>query len=142
MYQWGDGFFGARSASVSGDDRKKKPVLTLRGKVRFFFRVPAPAPDRDSHLVSFLMDRVIAAGRMQDIMKVQVTESRVFALSASGRVYIISAEACRQTLAPPGAPTPSRAARWGAGWVWGDEGGVQHAEIVPAQKLAWGERYA
>ncbi|KAI0282735.1 regulator of chromosome condensation 1/beta-lactamase-inhibitor protein II [Russula brevipes] len=106
VYQWGDGFFGARSASVSGDDRKK-PVLTLRGK---------------------------------DITRVQVTESRVFALSASGRVYIISAEAARQSLAPPGAPTPSRAARWGAGWVWGDEGGVQHAEIVPAQKLAWGER--
>ena len=30
VYQWGDGFFGERSAS--GDDRK--PMLTLQGKVR------------------------------------------------------------------------------------------------------------
>ena len=31
VYQWGDGFIDQRSAS--GDDRKK-PVLTLQGKVR------------------------------------------------------------------------------------------------------------
>ena len=34
VYQWGDGFFGQRSASASGDDRLGKPVLTLQGKVR------------------------------------------------------------------------------------------------------------
>lgn len=37
VYQWGDGFFAQESASASGD---RKPVLTLRGKVR----VPIPAP--------------------------------------------------------------------------------------------------
>ncbi len=31
VYQWGDGFFGQQSESASGD---RKPVLTLRGKVR------------------------------------------------------------------------------------------------------------
>jgi len=37
VYQWGDGFFAQESASASGD---RKPVLTLRGKVR----VPIPVP--------------------------------------------------------------------------------------------------
>jgi len=74
----------------------------------------------------------------QNITKVQVTESRVFALSASGKVYVIPARAASQYLTP-GAPTPSSAPWWGTGWLWGEEAGVRHAEIVPAQKLAWGE---
>ena len=40
-----------------------------------------------------------------------------------------------------GTPTPS-SSRWGSGWLWHDEAGVRHAEIVPAQKLAWGEKCA
>lgn len=67
---------------------------------------------------------------------VQVTESRVFALSASGSVYVIAAQSARQRQNP----TPG-ASRWGTSWlVWGDEAGFEHSEIVPAQKLAWGER--
>jgi hypothetical protein len=75
---------------------------------------------------------------------VQVTESRVFALSDSGRVYVIPAQpaSARQSLAPAGTPTPSSSgtSRWGSGWLWGDDAGAQHAEILPTQKLAWGER--
>lgn len=77
--------------------------------------------------------------RGKNITKVQVTESRVFALSASGKVYAIPVRAASQDLAP-GAPTPSSAPWWGTGWLWGEEAGVRHAEILPAQKLAWGER--
>ncbi|KAI9457802.1 RCC1/BLIP-II [Lactarius psammicola] len=77
--------------------------------------------------------------RGKNITKVQVTESRVFALSASGKVYVIPARAASQGLTP-GAPTPSSASWWGTGWLWGEEAGVRHAEIVPAQKLTWGER--
>jgi hypothetical protein len=75
-------------------------------------------------------------------MRVQVTESRVFALSDSGRVYVLSAQAATtgQGLTQAGGtPTPS-SSRWGSGWLWHDEAGVRHAEIVPAQKLAWGEK--
>ncbi|KAI0255373.1 regulator of chromosome condensation 1/beta-lactamase-inhibitor protein II [Lactifluus subvellereus] len=99
VYQWGDGFFGQRSAS---DNRK--PVLTLQGK---------------------------------NITRVQVTESRVFALSASGKVYVISAQTPQQSAS---APTPSSTLWWGTGWLWGEKAGAQHSEIVPAQTLAWGER--
>ena len=72
----------------------------------------------------------------QNITKVQVTESRVFALSASGKVYVVPARAASQDVAS----AQSSAPWWGTGWLWGEETGVRHAEIVPAQKLAWGER--
>jgi hypothetical protein len=79
---------------------------------------------------------------------VQVTASRVFALSGSGKVYVIPAQSAGasasagQGLTSAGTPTPSNSSnsRWGSGWLWGDDAGAQHAEIVPAQKLAWGER--
>lgn len=74
--------------------------------------------------------------RGKNITKVQVTESRVFALSASGKVYVVPARAARQDVAL----AQSSAPWWGTGWLWGEETGVRHAEIVPAQKLAWGER--
>ena len=45
----------------------------------------------------------------------------------------------RQGLTSAGTQTPS-SSRWGSGWLWGDGAGSQHDEIVPAQKLAWGER--
>jgi hypothetical protein len=75
----------------------------------------------------------------------------VFALSDSGRVYVIpvqaasasaSATGARQGLTPVGTSTPSSSStsRWGSGWLWGDGAGAQHAEVVPAQNLAWGER--
>lgn len=74
----------------------------------------------------------------------QVTESRVFALSESGRVYVIPAQAgvTPAGTAPPPTPSSSSTSRWGLGWIWGDEAVGQHAEIVPAQKLARGERCA
>jgi hypothetical protein len=77
---------------------------------------------------------------------VQVTESRVFALSDSGRVFVIpatqaaasaSASASAKQGLTPAASSSSSTSRWGSGWLWGDDAG---AEIVPAQKLAWGER--
>jgi len=89
----------------------RKPILTLRGK---------------------------------NVVKVQVTDSRVFALSASGKVYVIPADAARQNrdLAPDGSSssTPPSTSRWGTNRFWGDQPGIQYSEIVPAQKLAWGER--
>ncbi|KAH9039401.1 RCC1/BLIP-II [Lactarius hengduanensis] len=78
--------------------------------------------------------------RGKNITKVQVTESRVFALSAEGKVYVIPARGASQYLTSGAPPTPSSAPWWGTGWLWGEEAGARHAEVVPAQKLAWGER--
>ncbi|KAI9508842.1 RCC1/BLIP-II [Russula earlei] len=76
--------------------------------------------------------------RGKNVVSVRVTESRVFALSASGRVYVISAEAAQQSL--PSMRSSSSTSRWGTSWLWSDDVGIQYSEIVPAQKLAWGER--
>jgi hypothetical protein len=72
----------------------------------------------------------------QNITKVQVTESRVFALSAFGKVYVIPAQAASQDVAL----VPLSAPWWGMGRLWGEETGVPRAEIVPAQKLVWDGR--
>ncbi|KAI0303365.1 RCC1/BLIP-II [Multifurca ochricompacta] len=59
--------------------------------------------------------------RGKDIVRVQATESRVFALSSK--------------------PTSSGTSWWwGTGWLWGEERGVQGSEVVPNQKLGWNER--
>ena len=76
----------------------------------------------------------------------QVTGSRVFALSDSGRVFVIPAAqtasaSAKQGPAPAGTPTFSSSST--SRWLWGDDAGAaqaEYAEIVPAQKLAWGER--
>jgi hypothetical protein len=124
VYQWGDGFFEQKSAS---DDRK--PLLTLQGKVC------PPLTFTLKWLTTTLIFR-----DAQNITRVQVTESRIFALSASGKVYVISSEAAQQK-PNLGAVTPSSASWWGTGWFWGGETGVQHFEIEPSQQLAWREKW-
>jgi len=68
---------------------------------------------------------------------VEVTGSRVFALSDSGRVYVIPAAQAasaraRHGLAPAGTPTFSSSST--SRWLWGDDAGAQaqYAEIAPA----------
>ena len=74
-------------------------------------------------------------------MCVQATDTRVFALSASGKVYVLSSKAANQELSP-GTPMPSSSPWWGSGWLWGEEAMGNFAEIVPAHALGWGEKYA
>jgi len=66
----------------------------------------------------------------------------VFALSASGKVYVIPADAARQNLNPEVSSAPPSTSRWGTNWLWGNQAGIEYSEIVPVstQKLAWGER--
>ncbi|GBE82398.1 regulator of chromosome condensation 1/beta-lactamase-inhibitor protein II [Sparassis latifolia] len=78
--------------------------------------------------------------RGKNIVHLQVTPSRVFALSASGRVYTLSSSAAMQDL-PAGTPTPASTPWWGTGWLWGEEEEVDFAEVVPNEKLAWGEKF-
>ncbi|ETW85478.1 Chloroperoxidase [Heterobasidion irregulare TC 32-1] len=75
----------------------------------------------------------------KNIKSLQVTESRVYALSASGKLYVLSAQAAAQSLSP-GTPTPSSSPWWGTGWMWGEDVSIDFAEVAPAHKLAWGEK--
>lgn len=76
----------------------------------------------------------------KNIVRVQATPSRVFALSASGRIYVLSSSATEQAL-PAGVPTPASSPWWGTGWLWGEEEYVDFAEILPSEKLGWNERF-
>ncbi|KAI0797823.1 RCC1/BLIP-II [Abortiporus biennis] len=76
----------------------------------------------------------------KNIVKLQATPSRVFALSASGRIYALSSSSAKQEL-PAGVPTPSSDSWWGTGWMWGEEENVDFAEITPSEKLGWNEKF-
>ncbi|KAI0340522.1 RCC1/BLIP-II [Trametopsis cervina] len=78
--------------------------------------------------------------RGKNIVSLQSTIDRVFALSASGKIYVLSSQSSAQTLAT-GAPTPSSTPWWGTGWIWGEEEDVDFAEITSHEKLAWGEKF-
>ncbi|TFY78019.1 hypothetical protein EWM64_g5994 [Hericium alpestre] len=75
-----------------------------------------------------------------NIVGIQLTDSRVFALSASGNIYVLSSKEGKQKL-PAGTPTLASSPWWGTGWMWGEDVGVDFTEIVPANKLAWGEKF-
>lgn len=122
VYQWGDGFFGdASSASSSASHRR--PQQTLRGKV-----CPIPLRIVAQHLHT----------SPQNIVRVQLTRTRLFALSASGSIYVLSASQAEQTL-PNGAQT-TNTSWWGTGWIWGEGNTVDFAEILPKEKLKRGEQ--
>ncbi|KAG1756442.1 regulator of chromosome condensation 1/beta-lactamase-inhibitor protein II [Suillus paluster] len=79
--------------------------------------------------------------RGKNIIRLQLTESRVYALSASGTIYVFAANAEQQKL-PTAKPTPASTSWWGPGWIWGEEGNtVDFTEILPKKKLAWGEQF-
>ena len=75
----------------------------------------------------------------RNITHLQLTRSRVFALSASGRIYVLSSRQVDQAL-PNGAQTPASTPWWGTGWLWGEEEQVDFAEVTPKEKLKRGER--
>lgn len=77
---------------------------------------------------------------MQNITQLQLSETQVFALSASGHVYTLAASTASQELSP-GVATPASSPWWGTGWLWGEEEFVNFHEITPREHLSWGEKY-
>ncbi|KAG6813628.1 hypothetical protein H0H92_009246 [Tricholoma furcatifolium] len=77
--------------------------------------------------------------REKNITQLKLTEGKLFALSASGKVYALSTDSAKQKLRP-GSPTPSSDSWWGTGWFWGEDETVDFVEIVPNEHLAWGEK--
>ncbi|KAF9500374.1 RCC1/BLIP-II [Pleurotus eryngii] len=79
--------------------------------------------------------------RGKNIVSLQLTEGRVYALSASGKVYVLASDAATQFL-PVGKPTPASTPWWSTGWMWGEEEDVDFAEVTPNCQLARGEKIA
>ncbi|KAG5635130.1 hypothetical protein H0H81_012342 [Sphagnurus paluster] len=78
--------------------------------------------------------------REKNITQLKLTEGRLYALSASGKVYALAAQASKQELRP-GAPTPSSDGWWGTGWLWGEDECVDFVEITPKEHLTRGEKF-
>ncbi|KAL0947109.1 hypothetical protein HGRIS_013245 [Hohenbuehelia grisea] len=78
--------------------------------------------------------------RGKNIEQLQLTENRVYALSASGHVYALEASASKQELSA-GAPTPASAPWWSTGWMWGEEESVDFVQITPNSDFGWGEKF-
>jgi len=116
VYQWGDGFED-KPGSSSG-----QPTRTLRGKVRFHLSHGRARPDS-----------------AQNIIRLQLTSTRVYALSASGHIYVLSSASAQQALRP-GEPTLASSPWWGTGWLWGEEEDRDFAQIVPDAKLGRREK--
>ncbi|TBU32306.1 RCC1/BLIP-II [Dichomitus squalens] len=76
----------------------------------------------------------------KNITQVQLTRSRVYALSASGHIYVLSSRREEQAL-PIAAQTPASTPWWGTGWLWGEEETVDFAQVTPTDKLKRGERF-
>ncbi|TFK42956.1 regulator of chromosome condensation 1/beta-lactamase-inhibitor protein II [Crucibulum laeve] len=78
--------------------------------------------------------------RGKNIVQVQLTDSKLYALSASGKIYALATNAAAQELRP-GAPTPASDSWWGTGWLWGEDEIIDFAEIAPKDSFAWGESF-
>ncbi|KAF9233602.1 regulator of chromosome condensation 1/beta-lactamase-inhibitor protein II [Melanogaster broomeanus] len=79
--------------------------------------------------------------RGKNIVRLQLTDSRVYALSASGRIYVFAANEEQQKL--PTAMLPTAGISW---WrtclIWGeDQATIDFTEISPKDKLHWGETF-
>ncbi|KAI6166953.1 regulator of chromosome condensation 1/beta-lactamase-inhibitor protein II [Pisolithus thermaeus] len=75
----------------------------------------------------------------KDIVKVRVTESKVYALSTSGKIYVFAAN---EELQKPKAPSQHRGSLWwGLDWLWGGRTNIDFVELFPREKLKWRERF-
>ncbi|KAF9009392.1 regulator of chromosome condensation 1/beta-lactamase-inhibitor protein II [Cyathus striatus] len=77
--------------------------------------------------------------RGQNIVQLQATELKLYALSASGRIYVLAANEKAQELSAS-TPTPSSDSWWSTGWLWGEDEAVGFAEVHPKEALFWNEK--
>ncbi|KAA1471342.1 RCC1/BLIP-II [Dentipellis sp. KUC8613] len=74
----------------------------------------------------------------KNIVRLQLTDSRVFALSSSGSIYVLSARASEQQ---PVAGETASSSRWGTSWLYGSDSNIACVELKPSQALRWGEKF-
>jgi hypothetical protein len=67
----------------------------------------------------------------------KLTEGRLYALSAYGKVYALATDAEKQNAPAKGF---TRNSWWGVGWLLGKDETVDFVEITPKEALTWGEK--
>lgn len=77
--------------------------------------------------------------RNKNITQLKLTETRLYALSASGKVYALATDAEKQKLP---ADNSTRNSCWSTiGLFWRKDETADFAEITPTEPLAWGEKF-
>ncbi|KIY68636.1 RCC1/BLIP-II protein [Cylindrobasidium torrendii FP15055 ss-10] len=73
--------------------------------------------------------------RNKNIIQVQATESRLYALSAAGRIYCLEANSVKQERQPGISPPPS------SSWLWAEDNKIDFVEVTPATSLGRRESF-
>ncbi|KIM80836.1 hypothetical protein PILCRDRAFT_822120 [Piloderma croceum F 1598] len=73
--------------------------------------------------------------RDKNIIRLALTESRVFALSASGHIYVLAADSAKQSAKISTSPW------YRPGWLLGKKKTVDFIEILPKHRLSWREKF-
>ncbi|KAJ3795050.1 regulator of chromosome condensation 1/beta-lactamase-inhibitor protein II [Lentinula aff. detonsa] len=76
----------------------------------------------------------------QNIVQLQSTDAKIYALSSSGRIYALEAGPTRQS-SEQVSNARSNSSWWATGWIWGREVIGAFQEIVPRTQLSWGEKF-
>ncbi|KAL1658119.1 regulator of chromosome condensation 1/beta-lactamase-inhibitor protein II [Schizophyllum commune] len=74
--------------------------------------------------------------RGKNVVQLQLTESRLFALSSSGKVYVLPSSAEKQAL-----PNPPARPSWLGAQLWSDATTIDYEELAPKQALKRGEKF-
>ena len=75
---------------------------------------------------------------VQDIKEIRLTENKLYALSTAGKLYALS-PASSQEVQSSGSASASDS-WWGTSWFGGKDESIKSMEIVPKEKLSWGEQ--
>ncbi|KAJ3773826.1 regulator of chromosome condensation 1/beta-lactamase-inhibitor protein II [Lentinula raphanica] len=77
----------------------------------------------------------------QNIVQIQPTDARIYALSRSGKIYALDADLSRHSSSEPASTKRLNSPWWSTGWIWGEEVVGSFQEIIPRTQLSWGEKF-
>ncbi|KAJ3908556.1 regulator of chromosome condensation 1/beta-lactamase-inhibitor protein II [Lentinula edodes] len=75
----------------------------------------------------------------QNIVQLQTTDAKIYALSSSGKIYALEADPMPRS--EQDSIARSQLSWWKIGWIWGGEIIGASQEVVPRTELSWGERF-
>ncbi|KAJ4488156.1 RCC1/BLIP-II [Lentinula aciculospora] len=76
----------------------------------------------------------------QNIVQLQLTDAKIYALSISGKIYALEADPARQS-SERVSMAHLKSPWWATGWIWGGEALGAFHDIVPKTPLSWGEKF-
>ncbi|XP_006458490.1 hypothetical protein AGABI2DRAFT_190775 [Agaricus bisporus var. bisporus H97] len=74
-----------------------------------------------------------------NIVKLQLTDFKVYALSASGKVYVLAADALNQVV--PAGQSSSKNSWLNFNWLRKNDRGVRYQELAAMEALGWNEKF-